>query len=153
MKIPGKVHSDFPFASPSLLTQRLPCLATFSTQTQEILALLLSSLSSSLNLSPSASLTELHRSNAHSLDILRLLHYLPQPPYETGVPQAAHTDLGSLTLLFSDLPGLQISLPGSKDWAFVVPRPDCAIVNVGDGTSPQRLEFPAYLSFGELGLL
>lgn len=25
-------------------------------------------------------------------------------------------------------------LPQSADWAFVVPKPGCAIVNVGDGT-------------------
>ena len=134
-KVPGKVQLDSSFASPSLLTRRLEYLVKFSTQTQRIMALLLSSLSSSLNLPPNASLNELHRSNAHSPDILRLLHYLPQPSCENGIPQTPHTDLGSLTLLFSNLPGLQVLLPGSKEWAFVVPRLHCAIVNIGDGTS------------------
>ena len=87
----------------------------------------------SLGLPSNASLTDLHRINVSSPDILRLLHYVAQPDSELGTPQVAHTDLGSLTLLFSKSPGLQIMSPKSKEWAFVDPKPNCAIVNVGDG--------------------
>ena len=98
-----------------------------------MLALILSSLSSSLDLTSECSLTNLHRSNAPSPDILRLLHYIAQPELEIGSPQVAHTDLGSLTLLFTKSPGLQVWQ--HSDWAFVVPKTNCAIINIGDGTS------------------
>lgn len=132
-QIPGKSHLDPSLARPPLLASRLPSLTAFLTQTHRIFALLLSSLSSSLGLPSNASLANLHRENAPSPDIFRLLHYLPQPPSETGAPQAAHTDLGSLTLLFTKTPGLQVLPPHSCDWASVVPKPGCAIVNIGDG--------------------
>ena len=134
LKIPGKAHLESSFARPSILTSRLPILATFFTQIHQILALLLSSLSSSLDLPPNTSLTDLHRNDAPSPDILRLLHYPAQPLSETGAPQAPHTDLGSLALLFSTSPGLQVLPPNSTDWVYVVPKPNCAIVNIGDGT-------------------
>ena len=98
-----------------------------------VLSLLLSSLSTSLNLSPDNSLTALHRPNVASPDIIRLLHYVPQPATETGSPQTAHTDLGSLTILFAGSPGFQVLKPQSEKWAFVLPKPNCAVVNIGDG--------------------
>lgn len=134
-KIPGKISLCTSFARPSLLTSHLTFLTMFSTQIHEVLGLLLSSLSSSLSLPQGTSLTNIHRSNAVSPDILRLLHYSAQPPSETGVPQAPHTDIGSLTLLFSQSPGLQVLPPHGVEWEFVLPRPRCVIVNVGDGMS------------------
>ena len=152
-QIPGKSHLDPSLARPPLLASRLPSLTAFLTQTHRIFALLLSSLSSSLGLPSNASLANLHRDNAPSPDILRLLHYLPQPPSETGAPQAAHTDLGSLTLLFTKTPGLQVLPPHSCDWASVVPKPGCAIVNIGDGTSFRIQTLPVFqLSFVSLPL-
>jgi isopenicillin N synthase-like dioxygenase len=53
---------------------------------------------------------------------------------ERGAVQTPHTDLGSLTVLFTSQPGLQVLKRGaaSDAWEFVPPRPHCAIVNVGD---------------------
>lgn len=135
IKIPGKISSSSSFTRPPLLTSHLTSLTKFSTQIHQVLALLLSSLSSSLNLPRGISLTNIHRSDVVSPDILRLLHYSAQPPSETGVPQAPHTDIGSLTLLFSESPGLQVLPPQGVEWEFVLPHPECVIVNVGDGMS------------------
>ena len=146
LKIPGKAKPESFSARPSPLASRRLVLTTFFTQAQNILALLLSSLSSSLNLPPNASLTNLHRDNVPSSDILRLLHYLPQPLSETGAPQAPHTDLGSLTLLFTKSPGLQVLHPYSTHWAPVDPMPNCAIVNIGDGMSLPTSRFPRLYS-------
>lgn len=46
--------------------------------------------------------------------------------------QIAHTDVGSMTLLFSRLGGLQVLQRTTDQWGFVVPKPDHAVVNVGD---------------------
>ena len=145
LKIPGKAVSNPSFRDSTLLTSRLHSLSTFCAQSREILALLLSSLSDSLGLSLDTSLVHLHRVNAPSMDILRLLHYTAQPSSETGAPQAPHTDLGSLTLLFATSPGFQIKPPNSEEWASVRVEAGCAVVNVGDGkiSLPKVSVFPA----------
>lgn len=141
LKIPGKRHLDSLLKHPPLLASQLPSITTFFARIHEILNILLSSLSTALNLPPNASLTDVHRCNAPSTDILRLLHYVPQPFSETGVPQVSHTDLGSLTLLFANSPGLQVLPSRSTKWESVVPKKNCAVVNIGDGTCLSRSTF------------
>ena len=78
-----------------------------------------------------------HRLDEPSGSQTRLLRYEPQPPSDRRTSLVAHTDLGSLTILFNILGGLQLlvdpSLPESEDnWAYIKPIPGHAIVNVGD---------------------
>ncbi|OCF40017.1 hypothetical protein I317_06155 [Kwoniella heveanensis CBS 569] len=69
---------------------------------------------------------------------LRLLHYPPIPkdhqpadPNITDVRAGAHTDLGSLTLLFQHkVSGLQVKRNG--EWLDVPPKDGCLVVNIGD---------------------
>lgn len=75
-----------------------------------------------------------------SPDVLRMLKYHANSNTDI-VPQTPHTDLGSLTFVFSTTPGLQV-LPMSvsqkpnayseSDWRYVLPRPGHAVVNIGD---------------------
>jgi isopenicillin N synthase-like dioxygenase len=44
----------------------------------------------------------------------------------------AHTDFGSLTVLFNNIGGLQVLLSKEEGWKWVPPRKDCAIINLGD---------------------
>ncbi|KAL8960909.1 MAG: hypothetical protein Q9193_002462 [Seirophora villosa] len=132
-RLERKRHLDPALLQPSPLTTRLPTLTSFFDHTHKLLALLLSSLCNSLGPTSNVRLTDFHRTHAPSPDILRLLHYIAQPSSETGFPQAPHTDLGSLTMLFVDLPGLQVIPAHGTEWAYVLPKPKCAIVNIGDG--------------------
>lgn len=104
-------------------------------------------LSIALSLGPEERFEDFHNPIDPSSDILRLLKYHKTP---TGVdraasPQTPHTDLGSLTFVFSATPGLQVLphnstrgqgqnsiLPQASDWAYVAPRSKCAVVNFGD---------------------
>ncbi|WVQ82886.1 hypothetical protein IAT38_005022 [Cryptococcus sp. DSM 104549] len=69
---------------------------------------------------------------------LRLLHYPAVPkshqPADPNVPDVragAHSDLGSLTLLFQHrVSGLQVKRDG--EWLDVAPREGCIVVNIGD---------------------
>jgi isopenicillin N synthase-like dioxygenase len=78
--------------------------------------------------------------NRPSPDILRLLKYHANSNTDV-IPQTPHTDLGSLTFVFSTTPGLQVLPPGvvqkpgaysESDWLYVEPKPGHAIVNIGD---------------------
>ena len=66
--------------------------------------------------------------------MLRMLRSLPQKSHRTNI--IGHTDLGCITILFNVIGGLQILPFGSenveKNWVYVRPEPDCAIINLGD---------------------
>ena len=129
----GLGNTSFPH--PSILAENMPTLRSFTTAITEAGQIIFTSLSHSLGISAGARLQDLHRPSAPSPDIVRLLKYHAQPLQERGAPHTPHTDLGSLTFLFTREPGLQILAPGTEQWAFVPPppRPGCAVVNLGDG--------------------
>jgi len=75
----------------------------------------------------------LHRNDRPSTSTLAMMHYIPSDPATTkNIGHQKHTDISSLTLLFSDQWGLQIRPPGSRQFGFVAPKDGCAIINVGD---------------------
>ena len=65
----------------------------------------------------------------------------PQPQDDRRTSLFAHTDVGSVTLLWNILGGLHILPPGNDEetnvntstaWEFVKPQAECAVVNMGD---------------------
>ncbi|KAL9582778.1 MAG: hypothetical protein Q9203_005349 [Teloschistes exilis] len=130
--IPAKSTLDPAAIQPPIVAREFPSLKECFIHIRQILLLLLQSLSTSLGLPADVNLTGVHRSHIPSPDIVRLLHYIAQPACETGIPQAAHTDLGSLTMLFATSPGLQILNSRTTEWEYILPKPDCAIINAGD---------------------
>lgn len=85
----------------------------------------LTCLSDALGLQPGRRFEDYHRDNKRSTTTLALLHY-PKQDCEAGMNHNKHTDIGSLTLLFSGQWGLQL-----HDWAYVAPQDGHAVVNVG----------------------
>ncbi|KXS19048.1 Clavaminate synthase-like protein [Gonapodya prolifera JEL478] len=80
-----------------------------------------------------------HSYDAPSGDTFRFLHYPPpvattdRTEEQAGVRVGAHTDWGSITILFGDKTGgLQIQLPKTKEWVHVPPVPNACVVNLGD---------------------
>lgn len=51
---------------------------------------------------------------------------------DQSIGHQQHTDIGSLTLLFSEQWGLQVQRPGTEAWEFIEPRVGHAVINVGD---------------------
>jgi isopenicillin N synthase-like dioxygenase len=92
---------------------------------------MLTTLSDILGLKDNASFQASHRNDKPSNTTLVLLHY-PQQAVQQGMGHNKHTDIGTLTLLFTEQWGLQLQQPGSDEWQFVAPLPGHAIVNVGD---------------------
>jgi isopenicillin N synthase-like dioxygenase len=108
---------------------------------------------------PQSKLQGLHRLDAVSGDQVRFVKAPPQPKDDRRTALGAHTDFGSVTVLFNKLGGLQVRLPagvepvppkssqnGSKNvacltgaengeqeqWVYVHPLPGHAIINLGD---------------------
>ena len=88
-----------------------------------------------LRLEVCGKLKEFHSINQPSPCILRSLKYRSQPFDERGASGTPHIDLGSLTILFTKRPGLQVLMKGRDRWEDVEPRAGHAIVNIGDGIS------------------
>ncbi|KAK3681223.1 hypothetical protein B0T22DRAFT_494812 [Podospora appendiculata] len=97
---------------------------------------ILSALSTGMNLTGAARYENTHRNDRPSTTTLSMMHYLPSSV--TGnkkIGHQKHTDISSLTLLFSEQWGLQIRPPGTcgaLEMGFVAPKPGCAFVHVGD---------------------
>ena len=64
------------------------------------------------------------------------MRYPPQAVEDQKTSLHAHTDNGSITVLFNVIGGLQILPPDldneESNWRWVRPEPGCAIVNLGD---------------------
>ncbi|CAG8959550.1 hypothetical protein HYFRA_00001451 [Hymenoscyphus fraxineus] len=94
---------------------------------------ILSGLSTGLGLTGASRFENSHRNDRPSTSTLAMMHYIPTKPVDPkNIGHQKHTDISSLTLLFSEQWGLQIRPPGSKEFGFVAPKPGTAIVNVGD---------------------
>ena len=109
----------------------------------QIGASILHSLSLALHLPINQSLESSHRPHLPSTSGLGVLRYPRRLAESPPLAHNAHTDIGSLTLLFCPEPGFQILDPTTDDqWVTVEPKKDHAIVNLGDSLrllSGQRL--------------
>ncbi|PYH48032.1 putative oxidoreductase [Aspergillus saccharolyticus JOP 1030-1] len=127
------------FAKPDILEQELELVRRFMRGCTEMVEIILRTLSASLPLPGGITFEAFHREGDAYFNLLRLLRYEPSSDGDLRfrVPQPAHTDLGSVTVLFTNAGGLQILDPGARadEWLYVAPRPECAIVNLGDAIS------------------
>ncbi|KAK4235857.1 Clavaminate synthase [Achaetomium macrosporum] len=78
------------------------------------------------------SLTSRHRPDKTSTSCLGVLRYPSLSARTMHTGQGAHTDVGSLTILFCRERGLQVLDPRTEQWRYVEPRAGCAVINVGD---------------------
>ncbi|KAJ5495612.1 oxidoreductase2OG-Fe(II) oxygenase family [Penicillium diatomitis] len=83
-----------------------------------------------------SSLNSLHDQSDTSVRLLRT--QTQTVTKENLIALGGHTDIGTITLLFNVVGGLQV-LPANKEnlpanWRYIRPQPNCAIVNIGDTT-------------------
>lgn len=114
---------------PNSLDDQVPLLEEFSHQSNDICSKLLEALSFESQREP---FTIQHPGDQPSTSATALIKYprLGADPQHAG--HIAHTNVGSLTLLFCDQGGLQILPPASEEWKHVKPIPGHAVVNIGD---------------------
>ena len=82
-----------------------------------------------------ANFEAVHHVHEASTTAIGLLHYPARKDDAQEAGHIAHTDVGSLTLLFATSAGLQVADPHAEpdaSWLYVIPRPNTAVVNIGD---------------------
>lgn len=123
-----------PEASVPAIQSERALFEAYLTRANSIARQLLSSLSTASSLPPTERFENWHQTSDDSNSVLVLLRYPYVPPAEQAktVGHNKHTDIGSITVLFTDQWGLQVMAADSKQWQWVAPRRGCAIINVGD---------------------
>lgn len=118
---------------PNVILDGKDIVRNYMTKSHEIVLVILEILSVNLGLS-AQTLPDLHRLMQPSGDQLRFTKATMHPMQKQNIPDVsfgAHTDYGSITILFNRLYGLQV-LIANKDWFYVRPLPGHAILNLGD---------------------
>lgn len=116
-----------PLAKQSDLFQR------FSSLCHTVGLTLLTNLSDALNLKDTDRLEARHRDSANIPNETGLkLLYDPTKSKLTESGDNTHTDGGTFTLVFGTDWGIKLEHPETKEWGFVEPRAECALVNVAD---------------------
>ena len=123
-------HKDAPY--PAVINQSIPALRSYAELGNSVTATILDRLDDSLDL-PSGTLANMHRFLEPAESQIRILKYPPQPVDDRRNAVTSHTDIGTLTLLFSKVGGLQVVPPHDLTaWEYIRPVPGCSIVNLGD---------------------
>ena len=124
-----------PRSHPKVILDSHGILEVFFNHAFGIIGKLLLHLDKHLALSPGtlASLSPQEKASGTSL---RMLRCLPQAVGSVRTNLAGHTDMGSITMLFNTVGGLQIlpfgSINTNANWRYVRPEPGCALINLGD---------------------
>jgi len=117
-----------------VVKQNYETFSEFQDQCHFVAKILLDRISSGLGRKGEQNLHNTHRDDAPSKSSMFFIHYPPLGEKAGEMGQNMHTDMGTLTVLFTQQWGLQVLCPtkGDNDWRFVAPRPGHAIINVGD---------------------
>jgi len=103
----------------------------FTSRSRYVTKTILACLASALSSSEAHRVEQSHRDEELDSSNILILHY-PKNLDESNIGNTKHTDIGSLTLLFTDQWGLQVVTPEDKTWVYVQPKAGHAIMNVGD---------------------
>jgi isopenicillin N synthase-like dioxygenase len=117
---------------PSIYNDNQQIFAEYFSTCHSITLELLACLSDALHLNGRARFESYHRDYTPANCAMSILRYPKSCPGDKYFGQNKHTDNGSLTLLLTDQPGLEMLSPVTKQWAVVKPKNNHAVINVGD---------------------
>ncbi|KAF4502785.1 Clavaminate synthase [Fusarium agapanthi] len=129
------VVDGHPLSLPHVLQDEASLLASVMDKLHEIGTGLLDALdqiSHDAGLNTSIPLAPKHLPTDPSTSCMTVQRYLSLSTEGPNAGLSAHTDVGSLTILFCGDRGLQTFNQDTQEWRSVEPRDGCAVVNVGD---------------------
>ncbi|PKY04102.1 gibberellin 20-oxidase family protein [Aspergillus campestris IBT 28561] len=134
LKVSHKAFTTTPPSLPQGVQKHGDMLHSYLDTASGIAIQLLSALSDGLGLKDSERFEAFHadREDSNSTLVLLKYPYIDPATRNKQVGHNKHTDIGSITMLFTDQWGLQVMRPGSDKWEYIEPSPSCAIINVGD---------------------
>ena len=125
-------------SNPDIVETHRPFFRDFFIHAHSVISRILSHFDAHLDL-PDGTLASFSPLNQASGTSLRLLKAPPSTAdAKKRTDLVGHTDIGSITMLFNIIGGLQILPPTASDppteadWRYVRPVPDCALINLGD---------------------
>jgi isopenicillin N synthase-like dioxygenase len=116
---------------PQTLQDHAVLLNRFASLCYSINQTMLACLSDALKLDDASRFENSHREDKPSETAFNI-YSAPTKQDRNDVADTTHTDGGTLTILFGDEWGIEMEHPETKDWAFIEPKPGCALINVGD---------------------
>lgn len=120
-------------ALPANVKKEIELFHAFQMDCHNITMQIITRLSDQFNLIGEHRFESHHRDDVESTSTLSLFKYPKQDsPSLDGLGHNSHTDIGTLTLLFSEQWGLQVFSSEVQRWLFIAPKPLHAMVNVGD---------------------
>lgn len=135
----GQHENPVPY--PDIFQEARPMLTAYIEKAHSLGMLILDLLARRLGIEPEQLISK-HKLQCKSGDHLRLAFGPGDPEAanteltrnepDTKINTFAHTDFGSITLLFNWMGGLQIENPGTQEWEWVLPIAGCPILNLGD---------------------
>lgn len=128
----SKIQDASSFPGPEVIATRLEELKRAFLSFRSIGVLLLARISEALGLSEDLAFQQYHRKDAVCPTALGLLKYTLAEVEPDKVGQIAHSDAGSLSIVFTEVAGLQVLKPKEETWYYIAPKPGHAVVNVGD---------------------
>lgn len=118
---------------PKPLAEQAALFERFTSLCHTVGLTLLTNLSDALNLKDTNRFESHHRDNAKIPNETGLkLLYDPTKSKLSESGDNTHTDGGTFTLVFGTDWGIKLEHPETKEWGFVEPRAECALVNVAD---------------------
>lgn len=121
-----ELYKDYAKTLPKSFQQAGKLVPDYISSCEHVVDVLLDCYSIALGLEGDSSLSKFHNHHDASDTILALLSYPGQLTHQK------HTDIGSLTVLFSDEWGLQVVAPETRKWEWIEVRKYQAVINVGD---------------------
>jgi isopenicillin N synthase-like dioxygenase len=121
-----------PFVQPPVIDKYWSLFQRFMSTSHRITREVVIALSNILGLEGEDRLENFHGENTPSPSALSMVNTFMRSSTDNNVGHYAHTDVGSITLVFCKEWGLQVLSPRTNKWANVGPRPGYAIVNIGD---------------------
>ncbi|CAI7662624.1 unnamed protein product [Penicillium pancosmium] len=128
----AQLSPSSPMPGPKVLQDSVGLILETQGHLGELSRAIVAALSQSLGLTDNRSLTRYHPMDISAPTDLEILKYLPYTPGSEKVGHIPHTDLGSISMVFAEVGGLQVFHPIKEEWMFVPPKPGHAVCNIGD---------------------
>ncbi|KAJ5674726.1 uncharacterized protein N7477_004660 [Penicillium maclennaniae] len=123
---------DQPMPAPKAIQEKCQVFRDTMRELGDMGRVVFESLSKSIHLEGDRYLPGCHRQPESSTTALGMLKYVPWTPETDKVGHIAHTDTGSLSMVFSDVGGLQVLTPREREWVYCTPKKGHAVCNLGD---------------------